>query len=267
MTALSIELLKRKSVCFDTETTGLDPLLSELVGLSFAFKEGEAYYVPISDDKDVAIRQVNIFRQFFEDEQIEKSGQNIKYDILELRNYGIQVKGPLFDTMVAHYLLNPELRHGMDYMAEIYLRYKTMPIEELIGPKGKNQKSMRDINIETVSKYASEDADITLKLKKILEKDIITNGLEKLFYEIEAPLIYVLADMEWTGVRLDLKALNDLSELYTSELKEVENEIIEMAGIEFNVNSPKQTGEILFDRLKIIDKAKKTKTGDRKSVV
>ena len=265
MTALSIELLKRKSVCFDTETTGLDPLLSELVGLSFAFKEGEAYYVPISDDKDVAIRQVNIFRQFFEDEQIEKSGQNIKYDILVLRNYGIQVKGPLFDTMVAHYLLNPELRHGMDYMAEIYLRYKTMPIEELIGPKGKNQKSMRDINIETVSKYASEDADITLKLKKILEKDIITNGLEKLFYEIEAPLIYVLADMEWTGVRLDLKALNDLSELYTSELKEVENEIIEMAGIEFNVNSPKQTGEILFDRLKIIDKAKKTKTGQYKT--
>ena len=265
MTALSIELLKRKSVCFDTETTGLDPLLSELVGLSFAFKEGEAYYVPISDDKDVAIRQVNIFRQFFEDEQIEKSGQNIKYDILVLRNYGIQVKGPLFDTMVAHYLLNPELRHGMDYMAEIYLRYKTMPIEELIGPKGKNQKSMRDINIETVSKYASEDADITLKLKKILEKDILTNGLEKLFYEIEAPLIYVLADMEWTGVRLDLKALNDLSELYTSELKEVENEIIEMAGIEFNVNSPKQTGEILFDRLKIIDKAKKTKTGQYKT--
>ena len=265
MTALCIELLKHKSVCFDTETTGLDPLLSELVGLSFAFKEGEAYYVPISDDKDVAIRQVNIFRQFFEDEQIEKSGQNIKYDILVLRNYGIQVKGPLFDTMVAHYLLNPELRHGMDYMAEIYLRYKTMPIEELIGPKGKNQKSMRDINIETVSKYASEDADITLKLKKILEKDIITNGLEKLFYEIEAPLIYVLADMEWTGVRLDLKALNDLSELYTSELKEVENEIIEMAGIEFNVNSPKQTGEILFDRLKIIDKAKKTKTGQYKT--
>ena len=263
--ALNIELLKQKSVCFDTETTGVDPLLCELVGISFAFKESEAYYIPISENQEVASRQINIFRSFFENENIEKSGQNIKYDILVLRNYGIKIKGPLFDTMVAHYLLNPELRHGMDYMAEIYLKYNTIPIENLIGPKGKNQLSMRDVDTKIVADYAAEDADITLKLKNILEKDIHKNGLDKLFYEIEAPLIYVLADMEWTGVRLDLKALKDLSELYTDELKVVEKEIIDMAGIEFNVNSPKQTGEILFDRLKIIEKAKKTKTGQYKT--
>lgn len=265
MTALSIELLKQKSVCFDTETTGVDPLLCELVGLSFAFNEGEAFYIPISEKQEVALRQVNIFRSFFENENIEKSGQNIKYDILVLRNYGIKIKGPLFDTMVAHYLLNPELRHGMDYMAEIYLNYNTIPIENLIGPKGKNQLSMRDVDTKIVADYAAEDADITLKLKNKLEKDIQKNRLDKLYFDIEAPLIYVLADMEWTGVRLDLKALKDLSELYTDELKELEKEIIEMAGIEFNVNSPKQTGEILFDRLKIIEKAKKTKTGQYKT--
>ncbi|MBF6597632.1 MAG: DNA polymerase I [Fermentimonas sp.] len=265
MNALSIELLKQKSVCFDTETTGMDPLHCELVGISFAYKESEAYYIPISENQEEALRQVNIFKSFFESENIEKSGQNIKYDILVLRNYGIKVKGPLFDTMVAHYLLNPELRHGMDYMADIYLKYQTIHIESLIGPKGKNQLSMRDVDTKIVAEYAAEDADVTLKLKNILEKDIHRNGFDKLFYEIEAPLIYVLADMEWTGVRLDLKALKDLSELYTDELKEVEKEIIDMAGIEFNVNSPKQTGEILFDRLKIIEKAKKTKTGQYKT--
>lgn len=265
LTALSIELLKQKSVCFDTETTGVDPLLSELVGLSFAFKEGEAYYIPISENRDAALDQVNIFRLFFENENIEKSGQNIKYDILVLRNYGIKVEGPLFDTMVAHYLLNPELRHGMDYMAEIYLKYNTIKIENLIGPKGKNQKSMRDVDYKIVADYAAEDADITLRLKNILEKEIHKNKLEKLYYEIEAPLIYVLSDMEWSGVRLDLNALKDLSDLYSNELKEVEKEIIKMAGIDFNVNSPKQTGEILFDRLKIIEKAKKTKTGQYKT--
>lgn len=265
MVSLNIKLLKQKSVCFDTETTDIDALSSELVGLSFAFKEGEAYYVPISENRVDALRQVNIFRLFFENEGIEKSGQNIKYDILVLRNYEIEIKGPLFDTMIAHYLLNPELRHGMDYMAEIYLNYKTIHIESLIGPKGKNQKSMRDVDTKIVADYAAEDADITLKLKNILEKDIHKNGLDKLFYDIEAPLIYVLADMEWTGVRLDLKALNDLSELYTNELIEVEKEIYKMAGIEFNVNSPKQIGEILFDRLKIIDNAKKTKTGQYKT--
>ena len=265
MVALSKELSKQKSVSFDTETTDIDPLICELVGISFAFNESEAYYVPVSENKEDALRQVSIFKSFFENENIEKSGQNIKYDILVLRNYGVNVKGPLFDTMVAHYLLNPELRHGMDYLADIYLKYKTIPIENLIGPKGKNQLSMRDVDIKIVADYAAEDADITLKLKNILEKDIHKNGLDKLFYEIEAPLIYVLADMEWTGVRLDLNALKDLSKLYSNELKEVEKEIIDMAGIEFNVNSPKQTGEILFDRLKIIEKAKKTKTGQYKT--
>lgn len=255
------KICSQKSVCFDTETTGVNPLLSELVGLSFAYKEGEAYYVPIDDDREKAQQKVDIFRPFFEDEKIEKVGQNIKYDILELRNYDIQVKGKLFDTMIAHYLINPEIPHGMDYMAKMYLNYTTIHIDELIGPKGKNQKNMRDIDQETVCKYAAEDADITLKLKNILEKELRENKLEQLFNEIESPLIYVLADMEWTGVRLDLEALEQLAEEYRKEMNQIEKEIIEMAGIEFNINSPKQIGEILFDKMKIIDNPKKTKTG------
>ena len=265
MSDLSATLCAQKSVCFDTETTGIDPLLSELVGLSFAFREGEAYYVPISADREEAQKQVELFRPFFENEEIEKIGQNIKYDILELRNYGIQVKGKLFDTMIAHYLLNPETGHGMDFMAESYLQYRTVHIVELIGPKGKNQKSMRDIDPVIVSDYAAEDADITLKLKNILENEIHANSLDHLFYNIESPLVYVLADMEWTGVRLDLEALSDLSGLFTEELQEIEKEIAAMAGSEFNINSPKQIGEVLFDRLKIVDKPKKTKTGQYKT--
>ena len=265
MKALCKVLLSQKSVCFDTETTNMDPLLSELVGISFAYKEGEAYYIPISSNRTEAQSQVDLFKPLFENKDIEKSGQNLKYDILALRNYNIEIKGPLFDTMVAHYLLNPELRHGMDYMAEIYLNYNTIRIEELIGPKGKNQKNMRDIDPEIVSDYAAEDADITLRLKNILEKEIKSNGIEDLYYNIESPLIYVLADMEWTGVRLDLEAMEDLSNKYTTELLAVEKEIKEMAGIDFNVNSPKQIGEVLFDRLKIIDNAKKTKTGQYKT--
>ncbi|MDO5663931.1 MAG: DNA polymerase I [Bacteroidia bacterium] len=261
MQELNEKLCAQKSVCFDTETTGTDPLLSDLVGLSFAYKTGEAYYVPISANADKAKKQVEIFRPFFEDENIEKVGQNLKYDILELRNYGIHVRGKLFDTMIAHYLLNPELRHGMDYMAETYLKYKTIHIEELIGARGKNQKSMADVAPEIVSDYAAEDADITLKIKHILEKEIAENNLSDLFYNIELPLVYVLADMEWTGVRLDLDALADLSKELTEELIQIEMEIIEMAGMDFNVNSPKQIGEVLFDRMKIIEKAKKTKTG------
>lgn len=265
MSDLSATLCAQKSVCFDTETTGIDPLSSELVGLSFAFREGEAYYVPVSADRDEAQKQVEIFRPFFENEEIEKIGQNIKYDILELRNYGIVVKGNLFDTMIAHYLLNPETGHGMDFMAETYLQYRTVHIAELIGPKGKNQKSMRDIDPAIVSDYAAEDADITLKLKNILEKEIHANNLDHLFYNIESPLVYVLADMEWTGVRLDLKALSELSGLFTEELLSIEKEITEMAGTTFNINSPKQIGEVLFDRLKIVDKPKKTKTGQYKT--
>lgn len=265
MVELCKKLTAQPSVCFDTETTGMDPLLSDLVGLSFAFKEGEAYYVPISADREEAYRQTAIFKPFFENEAIDKIGQNLKYDILSLRNYDIHVKGKLFDTMIAHYLLNPEIRHGMDYMAETYLKYRTIHIEELIGPRGKNQKSMRDVDPKIVVDYAAEDADITLKLKNILEREIRDNKLEKLFYDIECPLIYVLADMEWTGVRLDLKALEELSTQYTAELQRIEKEITDMAGIEFNVNSPKQIGEILFDRLMIVDKPKKTKTGQYKT--
>ncbi|WP_436416590.1 DNA polymerase I [Petrimonas sp.] len=258
---LNKTLCAQTSVCFDTETTDVDPLLSELVGLSFAYKEGEAYYVPISANREEAQKQVDIFRPFFEDGNIEKVGQNLKYDILSLRNYGIRVRGKLFDTMIAHYLLNPELRHGMDYMAETYLKYKTIHIDELIGPKGKNQKSMRDVDKHIVCEYASEDADITLKLKNILEKEIKQNNFDFLFHEVESPLVYVLADMEWTGVRLDLSALADLSKGLNEELIQIEKEIIGMAGTDFNVNSPKQIGEILFDKMKIIEKPKKTRTG------
>ncbi|WP_129594485.1 DNA polymerase I [Seramator thermalis] len=258
---LNRKLCAQPSVCFDTETTGTDPLLAELVGMSFAFDEGEAFYIPISSNREEAQRQVNFFKPFFENENIEKVGQNLKYDMLELRNYGIEVKGKLFDTMIAHYLLNPELRHGMDYMAETFLKYKTIHIDELIGPKGKNQLNMRDIDPQIVCEYAAEDADITLKLKNVLEKKIHENNLDKLLYEVECPLIYVLADMEWTGVRLDLKALEELSKQLTEELSTIEHEIVQMAGIDFNVNSPKQIGEILFDRMKIVEKPKKTKTG------
>jgi DNA polymerase-1 len=258
---LNRKLCAQPSVCFDTETTGTDPLLAELVGMSFAFDEGEAFYIPVSSNREEAQRQVNFFKPFFENENIEKVGQNLKYDMLELRNYGIEVKGKLFDTMIAHYLLNPELRHGMDYMAETFLKYKTIHIDELIGPKGKNQLNMRDIDPQIVCEYAAEDADITLKLKNVLEKKIHENNLNKLLYEVECPLIYVLADMEWTGVRLDLKALEELSKQLTEELSTIEHEIVQMAGIDFNVNSPKQIGEILFDRMKIVEKPKKTKTG------
>ncbi|HQG08608.1 MAG TPA: DNA polymerase I [Dysgonamonadaceae bacterium] len=258
---LNRKLCAQSSVCFDTETTGTDPLLAELVGMSFAYNEGEAFYIPISSKREEAQRQANFFKPFFENENIEKVGQNLKYDMLELRNYGIEVKGKLFDTMIAHYLLNPELRHGMDYMAETLLKYKTVHIDELIGPKGKNQLNMRDIDPKIVCDYAAEDADITLKLKNVLEKKIHENNLDKLLYEIECPLTYVLADMEWTGVRLDLKALEELPKQLTEELSTIEHEIVQMAGIDFNVNSPKQIGEILFDRMKIVEKPKKTKTG------
>ena len=261
MTDLCNKLCKEKYVAMDTETTGVDAITAEMVGMSFSFKENEAYYVSVSANKDEATTQVAIFKPFFEDESIQKIGQNIKYDILVLKNYDIEVKGKLFDTMVAHYLINPELRHSMDYMAQNYLNYKTISIENLIGPKGKNQKTMRDIDPKIVSEYACEDADITLKLRNILAKELKTNNLEKLFNDIEAPLIYVLADMEWSGVRLDLDKLADLSKELNIELINIEKEIIDMAGIDFNVNSPKQIGEVLFDKLKISAKAKKTKTG------
>jgi len=261
ITALVEKLANEKSCCFDTETTGLDPITSELVGMSFAFTEGEAYYVPVPDDFEKAKGITGLFRPFFEDEEIEKVGQNLKYDIIVLKKYGIHVKGKLFDTMIAHYLLNPELRHNMDYMAETYLKYRTIHIDELIGARGKNQLNMRSLRPGQIKDYACEDADVTLKLKAILEKAIEKQGLEELLYEIELPLVYVLADMEYTGVRLDTDALAEYSKKLTLQLQNIESEIHTEAGTELNINSAKQVGEILFDKLKIVDKPKKTKTG------
>lgn len=254
-------LSNQESCCFDTETTGLDPIVSELVGMSFAFKEGEAYYVPVPTDFDEAKKLIDKFRPFFENEKILKIGQNIKYDIIVLKKYDIHVRGKLFDTMIAHYLINPELRHNMDYMAETYLKYRTIHIDELIGAKGKNQLNMRSLRPDQISDYACEDADVTLKLKSILEKAIEKQDLSKLFYEIELPLIYVLADMEFIGVRLDTVALAEYSKTLTIELQNIELEIYKLGETEFNINSAKQVGEVLFDKLKIVDKPKKTKTG------
>ena len=234
---------------------------AELVGMSFSDTENQAYYVPVPPEREEALKIVNEFRPLYENENSMKVGQNIKYDILVLQNYGVEVKGELFDTMLAHYVLQPELRHNMDYLAEIYLHYQTIHIDELIGPKGKNQKNMRDLPPEEVYKYACEDADITLKLKNVLEEELKKQGVEHLFYEIEMPLVRVLANMESNGVRIDTEALKQTSEHFTVRLQEIEKEIYELAGETFNIASPKQVGEILFDKLKIIDKAKKTKTG------
>lgn len=254
-------IASQQSCCFDTETTGLDPNVSELVGMSFAFKEGEAYYVPVPADFEKARAIVEQFRPFFENGKTEKIGQNIKYDIIVLKKYGIHVRGRLFDTMIAHYLINPELRHNMDYMAETYLKYKTIHIDELIGSRGKNQLNMRSLRPDQIKDYACEDADITLKLKAILEKAIEKQDLGKLLYDIELPLIYVLADMEYTGVCLDKTALAEYSKTLTLELQGIESEIYKAAEQEFNINSAKQVGEVLFDKLKIVEKPKKTKTG------
>ncbi|MBP1615251.1 MAG: polymerase [Bacteroidetes bacterium] len=255
------KLLTTEILSLDTETTGTDPMEAELVGMSFSYVENQAFYVPVPADREEALKIVNEFRPLFENEQSLKVGQNIKYDMLVLQNYGIEIKGKLFDTMVAHYILQPELRHGMDYMAEIYLHYQTVHIDELIGAKGKNQKNMRDLSPEEVYLYACEDADVTLKLKNILEKELKANDAEELFYGIEMPLVPVLVDIESNGVRLDTDALKQTSEHFTKRLLTIEQEIYQLAGQEFNIASPKQVGEILFDRLKIMDKAKKTKTG------
>ncbi|GHS91735.1 DNA polymerase I [Bacteroidia bacterium] len=255
------KIYARRMISFDTETTGIDPLTVELVGMSFAVDEGEAFYLPVPENPEEAKKLVGQFKQVLESDKILKIGQNVKYDIIVLRKYGIDVKGPLFDTMIAHYLINPELRHNMDYLAETYLSYQTVHIEELIGAKGKNQLNMRQVPLNEISDYASEDADITLKLKNIFEKKIEENNLKQLFYDIEMPLVKVLADMEFTGVGLDAEALKLSSQELTAQLIDLENEICKMAGMVFNINSAKQVGEVLFDRMKIIDKAKKTKTG------
>ena len=245
----------------DTETTSKSAIDAELVGLSFAVKEFEAFYVPVPANREEALRIVNIFKEVYEDPKILKVGQNLKYDLEVLRNYGITLAGPMFDTMIAHYLIQPELHHNMDYMAEIYLNYQTIHIDELIGPKGKNQRSMRDLLPSQVYEYAAEDADVTLRLKNKLEPELKKYECEKLFYEIEMPLMPVLAEMEINGVCLDTDSLKETSNVLTSRINELETRIYELAGSPFNIASPKQVGEILFDKLKIIEKAKKTKTG------
>ena len=245
----------------DTETTSTNPIDAELVGLSFAVKENEAFYVAIPSNRQEAEKYVNIFKPLYENPKILKIGQNIKYDLEVLRNYGVELKGALWDTMIAHYLIQPELRHNMDYMAETLLNYKTIHIDELIGPKGKNQKSMRDLPPTLVYEYACEDADVTLKLKNVLEPKLKESGVEHLFYDIEMPLVPVLAEMEMNGVCIDTASLNETSKIFTNRMQELEQRIYELAGEQFNIASPKQVGDILFGKMKIIDKPKKTKTG------
>ena len=245
----------------DTETTSTSAIDAELVGLSFSVEEHKAFYVPIPANREEALRIVNIFKPLYEDPKILKVGQNLKYDLEVLRNYDIRLDGPMWDTMIAHYLIQPELRHNMDYMAEVYLHYKTIHIDELIGPNGKNQRSMRDLSPTLVYEYACEDADITLQLKNKLEPELKNHDCEDLFYKIEMPLMPVLAEMEMNGVCLDTDSLAETSKQFTARMNEIEARIYELAGEQFNIASPKQVGEILFDKLKIVEKAKKTKTG------
>ena len=254
-------ILTKEIFSLDTETTNTDAISAELVGMSFSFEENQAFYIPIPPNIEDAQKIVDKFKPVLENEKSTKVGQNIKYDMIVLANYGVTIKGKIFDTMIAHYVLQPELHHGMDFLAEVYLKYDTIKIEELIGARGKNQRNMRDLSPTDVYKYACEDADVTLKLKNILEKELEDNGVKNLFEEIEMPLVPVLAYMERNGVRIDTDALKETSKHFTIRMREIEEEIYRLAGMEFNVSSPKQVGEVLFDRLKIVEKAKKTKTG------
>ena len=259
--SLAHKISTQEYFCFDTETTGTNPITAKIVGLSVAMKEHEAWYVTMPREEEAKLRMLEIFRPVFENSSIQKIGQNIKYDILVLGNYGIEVEGPLFDTMIAHYIIQPELHHNMDYLAEIYLSYKTIHIEELIGEKGKNQKNMADLPPQSVYEYACEDADITLQLKSILEKELEKDGTVPLFRDVEMPLVKVLAYMERNGAMIDPAALAETSKLFTERMSALENEIYREAGEQFNILSPKQVGDILFERMKIVDKPKKTKTG------
>lgn len=259
--ALAEKLLKQKSMCFDTETTGVDPLQCDLVGISFSFKAHEAYYIPVPENRDEATKIVHQFRSVFENEGIEKVGQNLKFDMEVLAQYGIKVKGALYDTMIAHYLLQPDQRHSMDEMSEYYLGYTPVSITKLIGEKGKNQGSMRDVPIESIKEYAGEDADITWQLREVLEKEIAKDSLQKLFHDMECPLIRVLCDMELEGVNLDVSALKAMSVELDKDAIELQEKIHNLANVPFNIDSPKQLGEVLFDHLKIDTNAKKTKTG------
>ena len=253
--------LTNEILSLDTETTSTSAIDAKLVGLSFAVKEFEAFYVPVPAEREKALQIVNIFKDVYENPKILKIGQNLKYDLEVLHNYDIHLAGPMWDTMIAHYLIQPELHHNMDYMAKIYLNYQTIHIDELIGPKGKNQRSMRDLSPTLVYEYACEDADITLRLKNKLEPELKKFECEKLFYDIEMPLMPVLAEMEMNGVCLDTQSLQETSRVFTDRMNEIEARIYELAGQQFNIASPKQVGEILFDKLKIVEKAKKTKTG------
>ena len=250
-----------KILSLDTETTSTNAIEAELVGLSFAVEERKAFYVAIPANREKALKIVAIFKPLYEDPEILKVGQNIKYDIEVLRHYGVEVPGPMFDTMIAHYLLQPELRHNMDYMAEVYLGYRTVHIEELIGPRGRNQKNMRDPSPTDIYEYACEDADITLRLKNVLEPKLDEAGVALLFRDIEMPLVGVLADMELNGVCLDTEALHETSEVFNKRMTAIEQHIYELAGERFNISSPRQVGDILFGKMKIVDKPKKTKTG------
>ncbi|WP_281670205.1 DNA polymerase I [Segatella buccae] len=250
-----------KILSLDTENTSTNAIEAELVGLSFAVEERKAFYVAIPTNREEALKIVAIFKPLYEDPEILKVGQNIKYDIEVLRHYGVEVAGPMFDTMIAHYLLQPELRHNMDYMAEVYLGYRTVHIEELIGPRGRNQKNMRDLSPTDIYEYACEDADITLRLKNVLEPKLDEAGVALLFRDIEMPLVDVLADMELNGVCLDTEALHETSEVFNKRMTAIEQHIYELAGEQFNISSPRQVGDILFGKMKIVDKPKKTKTG------
>ena len=254
-------LMTKEILSLDTETTSVEAINAKLVGLSFSVKENEAFYVPVPQDEAEARKIVEIFRPAYEDEKILKVGQNLKYDYEVLMNYGVEIKGKMFDTMIAHYVIQPELHHNMDYLAEIYLNYQTIHIEELLGPKGKGQKNMSDLDTKDVYEYAAEDADVTLKLKNKVEAELRKYGAEELFYNIEMPLMPVLAEMEMNGVLIDTKSLAETSTVLTKRMEEVEREIYELAGGEFNIASPRQVGEVLFDKLKIVEKAKKTKKG------
>lgn len=253
--------LTKQTFSLDTETSGTDPMTADIVGMSFSCRKNEAYYVPVPADREKRKELLEKFRPLVENPETLKVGQNIKYDMIILERNGLKVRGPIFDTMIAHYVLQPELRHNMDYLAEVYLKYKTIHIEELIGEKGKNQKNMADLSPALVYEYAAEDADITLQLKAVLEEELKKSGSFDLFNEIEMPLIPALVRMEMNGVRIDTESLKGSSEVFTNRMREIEKEVYELAGEEFNISSPKQVGEILFEKMKISDKVKKTKSG------
>jgi DNA polymerase-1 len=255
------KLMQQKSICFDTETTSLNTLEAKLVGIAFSYAAGKGYYVPIPENEELAQARIQKLLPFFENEEIEKIGQNLKYDIKVLLNYGVEVQGPLFDTMIAHYLLNPDMRHNMDLLSETYLGYTPVSIETLIGKKGKNQGSMRDVPIEKVTEYAVEDADVTWQLKQLFDKDLEKNGLSKLFSEIEIPLVKVLASMELEGINLNTAFLKELSAEFDKEIVDLETKIYAEADTDFNLASPKQLGVVLFEKLKLMEKPKKTRTG------